>query len=77
MRVIGLVVVLALSIALAPLAVEAQPDWEGGQRWLSVGRLDLRPETHRADGCLSVGAGRPRLCEGRSISIESRFSGDN
>jgi hypothetical protein len=75
MRVIGLAVVLALSIALAPLAVEAQPTGKAASvGYLSVGSA-CDPRRIALTDAFRLGLGDLGYAEGRSINIEAIFSG--
>jgi putative ABC transport system substrate-binding protein len=76
MRLIGLVS-LALSLTLAPLAVEAQPTGKAASvGYLSVGSAS-DPRRIALTDAFRLGLGDLGYSEGRSINIEARFSGDN
>jgi len=72
MRRIGLAVVLALSLALAPLAVEAQNPPRIGL--LSIGTDPFKPNLNVWVPFLDQ-LGRLGYVEGKSVAIERRFAG--
>src|SRR5437667_11471568 len=68
MRLIGLAVVLAVSLVLAPLAAEAQP---AGKPWRIgyIGTVYTRSHDAFSEGLREFG-----YVEGRNIILERRFS---
>ena len=69
MRRIGLAVVVALSLVLAPLAAEAQ---QAGQLY-RVGLMGMRSDPNRI-GALRAGLRDLGYLEGRNIVIENRWA---
>jgi putative tryptophan/tyrosine transport system substrate-binding protein len=70
MRLIGLAVVLALGLVLAPLAVEAQPT----SKIPRIGILQSYPPNHPLEEAFRQGLRDVGYVEGRNIVIEYRWS---
>jgi len=73
MRWIGLVVALALSLVLVPLAVEAQQAAHIPRVRLSLAHFSSDPRTARWLQAFSQGLREVGYVEGQNIAIESRF----